>query len=1086
VSDERELHRARDEKARTAIRTRHDATFFVEAGAGTGKTKALVDRVLALVLAGRQIERIVAITFTEKAAAELRDRVRGALEEALAEPEIDSALIRRALDGLERAQISTIHAFGLSLMRAFAAEAGTDPAFAVQDEMRAERRLEERWRLYLRDLHRDPVAVEAIERIMALGLGARELQTLARELTQLPGLAADLLARPLAPPAAAWPGIPDMLAELDALQLNLASAGDVLRQRVEELRALVQRLSRAGDDRELVLASGAAVLMLKWGVSNAVAWGGSGKITHVRDVAKDVQSQLAAVLPACRAAALADVLPLIVAFVRDDAAARRREGALIFDDLILGPRDLLLNHPDAARVLRGRFDTLLIDEFQDTDPLQVDIAAAFATDPATGAFEPGRLFLVGDQKQSIYRFRRADMAVYAKTREMVAGGGTEFATLALNRRSRPVIIDWVNHVFRTIIGDGGQPHIQPPYTPIGAERDTELKGPGMAIIGDVETETAGGVRQHEAAAVAAQCRIAVEDGWEVEEREGRIRPASFRDIAILIPARTILPALERALTRAGIPYRVEGGSLIYQTQEVRDLINCLAAIDDPADEVAVAGALRSTAFACSDVDLARHRAAGGRFNYLANNVNTREGTVAGGLRSLRIFHEARHARSLAALVERFVAERGQDESGVLAQGTRDSFRRMRFVVEQARAFESNGPESLRAFVAWMERRAGSAIFDHEGTGLDDDEDAVRILTVHGAKGLEFPIVFVAGLSSAPVNRQPVIAVDRSDGAVAVRIGTKSRNTLCELGDTAHLQGREKEHIDAESARLLYVAATRARDHLVVSLFHPLRVKQCGARRLLDAGAREGAIVLDASRRVDVAPVSPFAGLHIELPAGSTPETFAERRAELVESARRQRYASATSLGALAKNEATDESEPWARGRGGTRLGRAVHATIQTLPLDAGDHLIVPYARAQAVAEAIPDRADEVAELVRRALSSDAAGRARSARRALREVPFAVARDGTIVEGFVDMVIESDDGIEIVDWKTDHLSPADVPERLRSYELQAGLYVLGLEAATGRPVTRVTYVFASAGVEVSPGEPAALRAGALATIASATA
>ena len=1065
--DDRELHRARDEEAREAIRTKHDATFFVEAGAGTGKTSALVDRVLALVLAGRPIERIVAITFTEKAAAELRDRVCGAIEEALADPG-RAALARGALEALDRAHISTIHAFGQSLMRAFAADAGADPAFVVQDEMLAERRFEERWRMYLRFLHNDPDAAAAVERIMGLALGSRDLQTLARELGHLPGLAADLLARPPGAPRAAWPSIDAMLQELDALPLTVAPADDPLRVRVEALRALVERLARAGDERELVLASGAATLELKFGVSSAAVWGKG--VAEVRRAAKEVQAQLAAVLAACRSAALADVLPVVARFVADDAAERRRDGALIFDDLILGPRDLLRGRSDAARVLRERFDTLLIDEFQDTDPLQVDIAAAFATDPATGRFEPGRLFLVGDPKQSIYRFRRADMAVYARTRELVERDGTEFSTLALNRRSRLAIVEWVNRVFATIIGTGDQPRVQPPYGAIHHARDVALRGPGVAVLGGEIAESARAVRTREADAVAAHCRAAVDEGWEVEERGGRVRAACFRDMAILIPSRTILQPLERALQRKDIPYRVEGGSLIYQTQDVRDLLNCLAAIDDPADEVAVVGALRSAAFACSDVDLARHRSAGGRFNYLSPDLDARHGAVADALRTLKGYHEARHDRPLAALVERFVADRGQDETGVLAHATRDSFRRMRFVVEQARAFEGNGPESLRAFVAWMERRAGSAILDHEGTGLDEDEDAVRILTVHGAKGLEFPIVFVAGLGAAPSNRPPVIAVDRSDGAVAVRVGAKSRNAVCELGDTAHLHKLEREHARAEFDRLLYVASTRARDHLVLSLYHGHQAKQCGARRLIDAGAREGAVELTAPRASAVLPDAPFAGLTVEMPAGLTAENFSEARARLVEGARRQRYASATSLGALAKEEPTDESEPWARGRGGTHLGRAVHATIQSLPLDAGDELIVPFARAQAVAEAIPERASEVAELVRRALSSAAADRARAARRALREVPFAVASDGTIVEGFIDLVIEGDDGIEIVDWKTDHVPAAQVPGRLREYELQAGLYVLGLQAATGRPVTRVTYVFVSAGVELSPGEP----------------
>ncbi|MBI5288750.1 MAG: PD-(D/E)XK nuclease family protein [Chloroflexi bacterium] len=155
------------------------------------------------------------------------------------------------------------------------------------------------------------------------------------------------------------------------------------------------------------------------------------------------------------------------------------------------------------------------------------------------------------------------------------------------------------------------------------------------------------------------------------------------------------------------------------------------------------------------------------------------------------------------------------------------------------------------------------------------------------------------------------------------------------------------------------------------------------------------------------------------------------------------------------------------------MGRAVHAAIQSLALDAAGADIDAFARAQAVAEAIPHRAEEVARLVRRALGSDAAQRARTAKRALREVPFAAPRNSVIVEGFADMVIETDDGIEIVDWKTDQITPSEVQDRLQQYELQAGLYVLGIEAATGRRVTRVTYVFVSAGVEASPGEPDAL-------------
>jgi ATP-dependent helicase/nuclease subunit A len=196
---------------------------------------------------------------------------------------------------------------------------------------------------------------------------------------------------------------------------------------------------------------------------------------------------------------------------------------------------------------------------------------------------------------------------------------------------------------------------------------------------------------------------------------------------------------------------------------------------------------------------------------------------------------------------------------------------------------------------------------------------------------------------------------------------------------------------------------------------------------------------------------------------------------LVDRSRKLRVTSATALGPVLKKETSDETEPWARGRGGTHLGRAVHAALQTVAWDAGETEVSSVARAQAVAEAVPEREDEVARLVRRALQTSAAERARTAPRALREVAFALPFDGLLVEGFADVVIDGPGGLEIVDWKTDDVTDANAADRLREYELQAGLYVLGLEAATGRPVSRLTYVFVRPALELSPGDPVALAA-----------
>jgi ATP-dependent helicase/nuclease subunit A len=1089
-------HEARDEAARKAIREEIDRNLFVEAGAGTGKTRALVDRYVALVKAGRPVEEIVAITFTEKAAAELQQRVRFELEEQRLNPESDTERLDTALASLDRAQISTIHAFCAAVLRSFAAEHGIDPSFTVQDEVAADRRFEGEWSAYLEKLADDPLGQDAVRRALELGLITRDLTRLARDLWSNSGIAARLDNAPIQAPPARWPDLDAAKRELEGLHADRVFEGDRLKSLVEDLLLAVQRLlEQPAAERHASLVSLAPLLGRNANIGRASNWTGRADIATARRVVGSVLASLSQTLVALRTEALGALLPFVVRFVMKDTRERCRSGRLVFDDLILQVRDVLLTSPQARRRLRARYRTMLIDEFQDTDPAQSEIALAFATDPDSGVVEQGRLFLVGDPKQSIYRFRRADMAAYSQTRDELRDAGTQEEQLALNQRSRREVLEFVNSVTGSLIGVDQPSWLQARYLPVYWRRDVALKGPGVAVVGGEQTESARDVRRSEAGQIAAYCRAVREEGWQVEDRwDRRIRDARFRDVAVLLPTRAILQSLERALQDAGVAYRVEGGSLVYATQEVRDIINCLSAIDDPADEVAVVAALRSPAYACSDVELARHKLDDRLgFDYMDGRLVEGTTRVQSALLDLRRYHERRGRQSLAALVEGFVGSHRLVEAGMYFSGSRDAFRRARFLVEQARAFEAEGPESLRAFVDWLERRAGEAILDYEGAALDDDEDAVRILTVHAAKGLEFPIVFLAGLGVSPSPQTDTFLSDRHSGDIAVSIGSEGSNRQFRLGDYETVQGVEREHMSAERNRLLYVATTRARDHLIVSLYHSSRAKDSPAQRLIDAGARDAATVLPELPAVSGFSSGPFAGLAHE-PVQLTEEDFLAGRIELMNGARGRPVTSATGLGKLrraaevaadgegSENEREDDTEPWARGRAGTHRGRAVHAALQVLPWDADDSALEALARAQAVAETIPDQGGEVAALLRRALATDAASRARSARRAMREVPFAFVQDGVTLEGFIDLVLEADDGsLEVVDWKTDHLREAEVAGRLERYRLQAGLYVLGLEAATGRQVRRVTYVFVAPGIEASPGEPETLASEALGEI-----
>jgi ATP-dependent exoDNAse (exonuclease V) beta subunit len=1058
------------------IREALHESLFVEAGAGTGKTKALVDRLVALVQSGVTITEIVAITFTEKAAAELNERVRSELERLRAISDADGRLVR-ALASLDAAPISTIHAFAGGLVRSFAPEAGVDPDYSVIDEVTAGRRFQQRWRERLELLGGDDSARAAFARALRLGLLPANIETLALDLWLRPDIARLALASDPGGPVA-WPDLAAWGDELRRIPIDEKPADDPLGIRLKKVRDLLDLLLAATAEEREALLAGSGVVGLRFGVSNQAVWGTSKKA--ISALGEEIRDGLAPVLAGLREQALSAILPWVAQFVLDERDARCREGALTFDDLISITRDLVTMDGGVCQRLRRRYRGFLIDEFQDTDPWQFDIARAFATDPVSGAVERGRLFLVGDPKQSIYRFRNADMAIYNEARGVVTGAGDE-VLLDESRRTLPAIVAWVNEVFARLFADA-DPAVSPAYQPMTAVRDETPGGHHVAAIGRVLELKAAETRRVEALHVAATCQAVVRGGWAVVDRQTKeTRPASYRDIAILIPARTGLPDLERALEPAGIPFRVESGSLVFQTQELRDLINILAAVDEPADSIAVVGALRSPALACSDTDLARHKLAGGTFNYLS--PTNPAGPVSEALQRLRNFHEVRPAASLADLVQAILGETGIVASAILDRADRDTFRRARFVVEQARSFEADGPQPLRAFVDWLEERSSRPLVDHEGTSLDDDEDAVRILTVHGAKGLEFPIVIMAGFGTNPRSpTAPTYALEPASGRLAVCVGSKTRGSQFTAGPVDAVVAREKLHTEAELIRLLYVAATRARDHLVVSFYRSKRSTTSGVARLESADAA-GAIpsLPDLEVETGVAP-GRFDGVVVDLPARADTAAAARDRAALVEAARTLRVTSATALAGRKEGRA-DDSEPWSHGRGSSRLGRAVHAVVQSVPLNAQDEVLAAFARAQAVAEAIPDREDDVIRLARRALECGAVGRARRAKRALREVPFAVEMDGTIVEGFVDMLVEDDRGLEIVDWKTDDITAAEVERRMEQYKLQGGLYVLGLERATGRKVDRVTYVFLSAGVEHDLGETSVLAEAALGRLVS---
>ncbi|HWH32588.1 MAG TPA: UvrD-helicase domain-containing protein [Egibacteraceae bacterium] len=1067
-----------DAASRERVLTELGTTLFVEAGAGTGKTTALVGRILSLVATGEaQLREVAAITFTEAAAAQLRDRVRAAVEHAAGDtgrPAEQRERMAVAATQVDEAAILTLHGFAQAVLAEHPIEAGLPPEFEIVDELRAAELLDEAWAELQEDLLSDPGLRAPMETALTLGLTLYSLERLARAAAE----AYDRLAEH--PPAGAPPG----RAPAEDLADRIAATArwrarnlrpDALLDHLDDLAELARALRAAPGELEgLRLLAGR-----KLSCSRGQKGDWDGGATDIKHGLADLERQRRDVLAHAGRTALAPILERVRAWALAQARRRRTQGQLTFHDLLVAARDLLRDHAETRGLAASRWRRLLIDEFQDTDPLQVDIALALAeTDP-----RPGRLFFVGDPKQSIYRFRRADIAVYGAARERFADG---LVPLVANFRTVPGVVAWVNAVFAGLMD--GEPG-QAPFAPLLAMRPALRDGPAVHVVGGpCEKLPAAEAREREATAVARAVRAVRDEGWPVHDAHDKVtRPARYADIALLLPARTALPAVERALEDAGVPYRVEARSLVYESQEARELLALLRAADDPTDEVAVVAALRGPALACPDDALAQWAAAGGGWDYRQAAPAGAPDIVAEAMRRLAACHAARFAADPAALVDLLVRELRLLELGAGRPRPRDAWRRLRYVIDEARALAERGG-SLRELVRRIERQAADQVRVTEQVLPDEDDDAVRILTMHAAKGLEFGVTVLCGLAGAGGGGGDPLLWD-AGGQGQVRLGDHLETQgYAEAKEAERLAQRQEHH------RLLYVAATRARDHLILSLAHtppkasPAGREPQGAELLWErsAGCAQLWRRWEPPEPVDVrdpaegaaAPAGPADAAGLAAAERAAAQAWLDKRGAALSSRARLPVGAATALTAQDRPEhsghdpADDSGEhpqadehaalpPFRRGRAGTAIGRAVHAVLQTIPFDAAAALVAAAARAQADAEGIPGRAGEVAALVASALRS-APVRAASAGRSWRELPVAAPVGGLLLEGYVDLLYEQDGELVLVDYKSDRVDDASLAATTERYATQLGAYALALEAVLSRRVARAALVFVREG------------------------
>ena len=1057
-------------------------SLLLAAGAGSGKTSVLVERLVRAVREdGVPLTEVLAITFTEKAAAELRTRV----QERFAQLG-DAGRAREA----QSAEISTIHAFCARLLRGHALLAGLDPRFRVLDE-EEQARLEGRaFAAALREVG-EQGGREALDVVAAYG--ARRLGA------DVPALHGRLRSRGLrAPrlPEVDERPVPD--AEREAVVRTRPAAAAELAAASPEgsgvaagLAALERCEQLLAGDPEVVPGAGSlAALVLPNGRARDLA---GPACTAYREALE----RWAQACADHRAVGTVRVLDLLLrTFTERYAALKAAAAALDFDDLELGARDLLAEHPGVCERVAGRFSAILVDEFQDTNPVQAAILERLERD---------NLFAVGDELQSIYGFRHADVGVIRERRDRLEATGRT-ARLQTNFRSRPELVAALNAAFAPLIGER--------FAPLVAGREVgPAADPAVELL---VTDAVGWEDEPTLAAPAGACawrlaeaRLLGQRVAELVRQEGR----RYADVVVLLRSTTDMAVYERGLEEAGVPAYAIGGRGYWSQLEVSDLVAYLAVLANPLDEERLYQVLASPLTGASSDGLAalaasRRRAGGSVWEALARleshgappEMPPEDAARLRAAHRRALEHRRRAPRmSLEALIEAAAVEADYDLALLGTPGGERRLANVRKLMRLAREHEASAGRDLRAFLDEAAARAGDRrTGDRESAAPveGDDLDAVRVMTIHRAKGLEFPVVCLADLGrQLPGGRADSVTVG-DDGRVGVRLMTLEDPNGVPALDQRDLLDERREAEAQEERRLFWVAATRARDRLVLSggvkvaswpapggsapplawlgpafapdlaaeldadrpeaeVMLPTAAGPVSVRCVLSSPATVGR-VLRPPRPRDAGPPPP-AGTQLELglePAvGEGPAPLPApplRPLERVSYSALHDYQRCGYRFHLERVLGLPPRDvpPAAAGAGlpAAVRGTIVHALLEDLDFAAPRAPEAATVRDLAAAHGAPVAdadVEDVLALVARFAASPLCRRLAEARAVRRETSFAFLLGGeTVVSGVLDVAAEEDGGALVVDYKSDRLdglSPAELVAK--EYSAQQLVYAL---------------------------------------------
>ncbi len=1128
-----------DRQERETAATTFDRNVVVTAGAGTGKTRLLVDRLVHLLMRHPDVKmtQIVALTFTNKAANEMKLRLRERLESYLAarldrEPaspteeetqdEIRSlmeryrlskeAIDRRSLDALrqiERSEIGTIHSFAATLLRLYPMEAGVDPQFLEDDGTHFERLFDELWGVWLdQELSHQGAGKDAWKKALR-SIDLADIRKLALslcpetvDLQRLTSLARD---KKTPEPVLSW--LQSLKARADSLLLRHPDAR-TNEKLVRASLAILQRFVNAGSLAAGELNDDRAFLLSGRSINKNLKGWDDGDVEQAQELLRAAKAlcEVDEALSRC----LGD---LLTPFVENFREAFTREGLISFDGLLVRARNLVRDHPKVREALKRRFKALLIDEFQDTDPIQYEILIYLAEEIGRQAGEwrkvklvPGKIFVVGDPKQSIYAFRRADIEAYLEVVEKIikAQNGIE-CRLSTNFRSHRKILDVVNGVFDRLIQ--AREGLQPAYVAIDPPLFTgsqEKASPNSLLFrkvmirktrGDGEKTATRLARRLEAESLARWLDEEVLGKAQILDKEGNPSLVQLKDVAILLRKLTDVHQYLEPLRSRGLRYVVEGEKHFYTVQEIIDAVNLLRAIDNPHDQLALVGVLRSPLGGLTDAEIYEFRRQG-RLDYRSGERLKRSGTkplspVGELYEALCKLHEATRALPVGeAIAHIFAAVPIRLLAASSFQGEQ-AVANLEKLHQQAALMGRDGLSTFKEVITRLESRVLEVRDEGESALAEENLDAIRILSIHKAKGLEFPVVILAGCHTAPnrgPDREPAALYDWSTNLVGLQAGPCRSLTGLYIAEKARLRQEE------EQKRVFYVAMTRAREHLMVSCAETGRRSGASFLSMLEEPLGENFDSEEESHRIQVGkgflevqrvqesprpPQHPRTGGQ-DRPSPIDWKDYTRRwqdRAEACDSVLKTPFFSNPTLEKKREAELRDAlGERDIKGIGFSQLpllvGELAHRFLEywnfSKETSQFEEELSPFLDKWLKPEQNADRRTlhkELHEIFSAFFASQVYRELTAAQILGREVPFLIPWGDQIMQGVIDLAYERDGRLYLADYKTDRVKKKDLRRSVGSYRHQAQIYSEAAARSLGRDVAGFKLIYLRLGKAV---------------------